>query len=87
MTLHIGILSGGVAVFFSECTDINFHAPLHYFTFLSKYHHISKENNVCRLCFIKLTDTHFVPRCSLFHSFCVTVSESVEDPLVFPGSS
>jgi hypothetical protein len=32
-------------------------------------------------------DTHFVPRCSLFHSFCFAVPESVEDFLVLPGSS
>ena len=87
MTPQIAVLSSGVAVFLRALTLVfmrhNSVSPSCLFLF----HSISKENNVCFLCFIKLTDTHFVPRCSLFYSFCVTVSESVEDPLVFPGSS
>ena len=87
VTLHIAMLSGGVTVFLSVLTLFFMSRHTVSPSCLFLFHSVSKENNVCFLCFIKLTDTHFVPRCSLFYSFCVTVSESVEDPLVFPGSS
>jgi len=52
------------------------------------FHNISKENNVCFLCFIKneLILNLFQDAACFIHSRG-TVPESVEDPLVFPGSS
>jgi hypothetical protein len=89
VTLHIAMLSGGVTVFLSVLTlfFMSRHTLSHLLVFFFFTALVKKIMFVFCVFFFKLTNTHFVPRCSLFHSFCVTVSESVEDPLVFPGSS
>jgi len=82
------MLSGGVAVFLMYWHYLSWIATLFHLLFFFFFTTLVMKNNVCFLCFIKneLILTLFQDAVCFIH-FRITVPESVEDPLVFPGSS